>query len=101
MQATVDEWDDDPLAKFMCFAEERNISSNRIYSLEEPPHSKGNGKGKAKQRQYKSKTKAKQSEDKATERSRTSETAQEWRCYCYQVLADSPKRSDSSRLFSS
>ena len=61
------------------------------YSLGEPPHSKGNGKGKAKQRQYKSKAKAKQSEDKARERPRQSETARDWRCYCYQVSCRFPQ----------
>ena len=68
------------------------------YSLGEPPHSKGNGKGKAKQRQYKSKAKAKQSEDKARERPRQPEIGAATAIRC---LADSPKRSDSSRLFSS
>ena len=62
-----------------------------------------NGKVKAKQMQYKSKAKAKQSKaktkpGKARDSPRQPETGAATAIRC---LADSPKRSDSSRLFSS
>ena len=68
--------------------------------MQEPPpfERKRKREGKAKAILKQSEGKAKQSEDKARERPRQPEIGAATAIRC---LADSPKRSDSSRLFSS